>query len=116
MIIYKNTSKGLDIISNCNTHLFKIILNRWKTRCHHQHGQCVSRDNNITEHVLFSKVRQFYEESEKLNANSKRQYFNVSLSNILQQPTKALKEWITRTKSFFKKFIQQIISVSATQV
>ena len=110
-----STSKGLEIISQSLTLLFKIVLNRWKIRCHHQHGKCETSNNNLREHVLFPKVRQLYADSEQLNAN-KRQYFNISITNVLQKPTKALKQWITRTDKYLYNALQQTIKISTTNM
>ena len=97
--LHESTSKGLEIISTAITLLFKVILNRWKTRCHHQHGKCPQSNENLREHVLLPKVRQLYAASEQMSVN-KRQYFNISITNIVQKPTKSLRQWITRSERF----------------
>lgn len=108
--LQESTSKGLTIISSI-TLLFQLILNRWKNRCHHQHGQCTLSNNNLREHILFPKVIQLYEDSAQLQAN-KQQYFNTSIEQILQKPTKALKQWIQRTEKFLSSAIRQTIITS----
>ena len=113
--LQESTSKGLEIISTSITLLFKIVLNRWKTRCHHQHGKCAPSNDNLREHVLFPKVRQLYADSEQLTTN-KRQYFNISIENILQKPTKALKQWITRTDKYLHNILQQEIISSTSDM
>ena len=95
---------GISIMSVAIGKIYKIIYHMWKYRCDIKYRTI--DQTSYLEKILNPKIRELYNKQDDLDAIGKI-YFERQITNIFQQTTPYIHQWIKKSEEIIRQSIQR---------